>query len=255
MPTRPDDIHERITSFTNNKLPAFFKYAKDKMDNQVEEANGSFVNRLTDIIPNVRLNFRSIGLGKVDYTLLMSNPDIECRVKFTSGGKVIKEETDPMILKYIELNKKYYFKIDSCEDILHGYDKFINNSQLREYIMHKRIKDEIITELSKFGYTDSEIADILVKFLYGIKDSKHKDALWLCYGDIIYSNLQSHVRNNKKIIQCEDCGEWIEVSIKDTKSCKCPDCYSEYRKQRKLETQRMRRKKKSDQTISQNALN
>ena len=243
MPTRPDGIHEDITSFTNNKLPTFFKYAKDKTDNQVEDLNESFVNKLSTIIPNVRLNFRNIGLKKIDYTLLMDNPDIECKVKFTNNGKVIKEETDPMILKYIELNKKYYFKIDSSTIICGGT---LNNSQLKELVMFNDIKNEFLNELSKFGYTNLEISDILVKFLYHIKDSKHKDALWLCYGDIIYDNLQKHIHNTKKVIQCEDCGEWIEVSVKNTKSCKCQSCYSEYRKKKKLETQRIRRMK-SDQ--------
>ena len=27
-----------------------------------------------------------------------------------------------------------------------------------------------------------------------------------------------------KVIQCIDCGEWIEIDIKDTKSCRCDKC-------------------------------
>ena len=44
---------------------------------QVEEINYSFVNKLNNIIPNPRINCRSIGLGKIDYRLLMNNQDIE----------------------------------------------------------------------------------------------------------------------------------------------------------------------------------
>lgn len=252
MPTRPKHIHEEITSFTNNKLPTFFKYAKDKIDNQVEQPNESFVNKLSTIMPNVRLNFRNIGLDNIDYTILMNNPNIECKVKLTNGGKIIKEETDPMILKYIELNKKYYFKID-LTTVIHG--EILNNSQAKELIVFSKIKKEFLDELSKFGYTDSEISDILVKFLYHVKNNRHKDALWLCYGDIIYKNIQKHIHSNKKSIQCEDCGEWFDVSVKNNKSCKCQICYSEYRKQQKLETQRIRRKMKSEQKNNKLTLN
>ena len=43
---------------------------------------------------------------------------------------------------------------------------------------------------------------------------------------------------NTKIIQCIDCGEWFEVSVFDSATCRCADCYGDYRKQRKLETQK-----------------
>ena len=98
----------------------------------------------------------------------MHNPDIECRVDFTDRGKLIKEKTDPLIVKYCELSSKHHFQI----------------------------------------------------------------------------NL------NYKSIQCVDCGEWFDVLTKNNNTCRCPDCYEEYRKNRKLETQRARRNKmKSGQKI------
>lgn len=46
-----------------------------------------------------------------------------------------------------------------------------------------------------------------------------------------------------KTIVCVDCGKEYTVSSLANKSCRCEDCYSVYRKQRKLETQRERRNK------------
>ena len=34
--------------------------------------------------------------------------------------------------------------------------------------------------------------------------------------------------NKTKVIQCEDCGEWIEVNIKATKTKRCANCQKEY---------------------------
>jgi len=256
MPERPDDIHEDITSFTNNKLPAFFKYAKDKLDEQVELPNGSFVNRLDDIIPKVRLNFRHIGLNKPDYTLLMTDPDVKCQAEFTDKGKIIKEKTDPMILKYIELNSIVCYKINNLKDYHEA--ELINNSKLRELVMFNKIKDETLSELSKFGYTKTQIVDMLIDFSYRVKNNTRKDLLWICYGNIIYQNLKRHIHGGikTKVTQCEDCGKWFEIKSRNGNSKKCPDCYEAYRKQRKLETQRLRRMKmksevqKSDMTLN-----
>ncbi len=180
----------------------------------------------------------------------MHNPDIECRVDFTDRGKLIKEKTDPLIVKYCELSSKHHFQINLNYKENLSPD-LMKHSQIVQDLLYKNISNEIKTALSEFGYSESEIADILVKYLYGIKKSKHKVALWLCYGNIIYENIKENgCKNNHKSIQCVDCGEWFDVLTKNNNTCRCPDCYEEYRKNRKLETQRARRNKmKSGQKI------
>lgn len=245
-PTRPDDIHEKINSFTNNPLPHFFKYAKDKKGGQVCEANLSFVNKLESIIPNPRINFRKLGLGEIDYRLLMHNPDIEVDVAFTENGRLIQEETNPVIVEYHRFNKDYYLSVDSA--ICSGRnDK--SDAYMKTQLKYRRIADEIRSSLSKFGYDDVEVADILVKFLYGIKKSANKTALWLCYGDIIYDNLSQKLRLGTKEIQCVDCGKWFEVSVYDSATCRCDDCYREYRKEYKALKERERRNRLRGQTL------
>lgn len=238
MPERPKEIHDKISKYTLNKLPAFFKYAKDKSDEQVDDINNSIVNRLDNIIPNPRINTRKLGLKPIDYTKLVSNPDIECKISFDKNGKINKELTDPMIIKYCELNQKYHYKIDSNSlSFLHG--ELLTNSQLKHDVLYKKIANEIKTELSKFGYSNSEVSDILVKFLYHVKPSKYKEALWFCYGEEIVNNLKKNFKPKTKFVQCVDCGEWFETSVKNTKIYRCDNCSIEH----KRELNRLRVKK------------
>lgn len=239
-PERPSEIKELITNHTKDNLPHFFKYAKDKNDSQVVDVNGSFVNKLNDIVPNPRINCRKLGLNKIDYTLLMDNPDIDCKVVFTDKGKIIKEETDPFIVKYCELNKMHHFILENAMKVDNTFSaEVLSKSQIRHDMKYKCAYDEVKYELSQYGYNDVEIADILVKFLYGIRESKHKAVLWLCYGDIILSNLEKNVKRQTKEIQCVDCGKWFEINVKDTKACRCDECQKEYRK--KWDRERKRR--------------
>lgn len=253
-PERPDFIHDKITDFTNKRLPHFFTYAKDKTVSQVEGINNSFVNKLDSKIVNPRINSRSIGLKQIDYTKLVSNPNIECRAVFNKNGKINEELSDPMIVKYYELNQKYHFKVNmECAELTRG--DLLSNTQYKQDLFFKRIANEIRYELSQFGYCESDIVDILVKLLYDVKPSKHKSVLWFCYGRYIFENIERNIKSKTKIIQCVDCGKWIEVSVFDSAKDRCDECYDEYRKQRKLETQRERRQKqkmKSDPLTSIN---
>lgn len=242
-PERPKELHEKITAFTKGNVPHFFVYAKDKLDTQVEKVNKSFVNKLDYKIVNPKINSRSIGLKSINYKMMVSNPDIKCNVVFNKNGKINEELSDPMIVKYFELNNKYHFKINmECMDM--PKDSQLNNSQLKEVMFFNKVGNEIKTELSKFGYSDSEIADILVKLLYYVKPSSHKSVLWFCYGKYIVENLKNHFKSTTKTIQCVDCGEWFEINIKDNETCRCNECYSEYRKACVRENMKKYREKK-----------
>jgi hypothetical protein len=129
MPERPKFVKELVTSFTKENVPHFFKFAKDKEEHQVSRLNDSFVNKLNSVIPNPRINCRGLGLGKIDYKLLMSNPDIECKIVFTDRGKIIREETDPLIVKYCELSKKHSFALNNASQI----DKSFSADVLKNY--------------------------------------------------------------------------------------------------------------------------
>lgn len=243
-PERPSDVNEKIVAFTKEKLPYFFKYAKGKNDSQVVERNQSFVNKLDTMIPNPKINGRKLGLGEIDYRLMMSNPNIDFTVAFNDKGKLIKEETDPLIVKYCEFDREYYFTVDaaiSSDDEQQSSDRFA-----KKVMKYRQMSDKIKSELSQFGYSDREIADILVKFLYGIKNSKNKTVLWMCYGDYIVENLERIFKPQTKAVQCVDCGEWFEVNVFDSATCRCSNCVVEHKRElKRLKMQRYRDRKKN----------
>lgn len=250
-PERPKNVKRLIASHTDEPLPHFFTYAKDKNEHQVNKSNNSFVNKLERIIPNSRINFSKLGLGKIDYTLLMNNPDIECMVEFTESGRLVKEKTDPLIVKYCELNSKHHFALENALKFDKDFSSdSVKKSQHMQYVRCKSASEEIQKELSAFGYDDYEIADILVKYLYGIKKSKHKVALWMCYGDCIFENLERIFKPQTKAVQCVDCGKWFEVGIFDSATERCDECAKEHKRElARLRKQRQRDKQKCHATL------
>lgn len=243
MPERPEFAKESISRYTNVNVPHFFKYAKDKEDCQVEELNCSFVNKLENIIPNPRINCKYVSdckvnkLEKPDYILMMDNPEIEVKIVKSKSGQLI-DGTNPVVLKYIEKAKEYWQKINAT--FIQDYPRdALTKTQIRKEAFYNMIMSEVKYELSQFGYNDREVSDILVKYLYGIKESKYKDLLWTCYGEYILENLEKHFKLKTKTIKCADCGEWFEVGIKDTKTCRCSECTMEH----KRELARLRKQK------------
>lgn len=245
-PVRPDEIHEEIVKYTKEDLPHFFTYAKDKNEKQVVSANDSFVNRLDKLVPNPRINCRKLGLKPIDHTLMMQNPDIEVKAEIC-GSRIVKENTDPLIVKFCELSSKYHFVLDASLKVDHGASvDIMKKLQYGQSAKCQMACDEIKNELSQFGYTDEEVADILVKFMYHLRNSKRKVTLWLCYGDIIYANLEKNVKRTVKEVHCIDCGKWFEVprDRKHNKTCRCSECDEEYkREQARLKKQRYRERK------------
>lgn len=213
MPERPEWFTPIVSKFTNDKLPAFFEYAKDKDKSQVKNRNQSFVNKIYDRIPNKPINTRRMNFGKIDYKVMMENSSIICS----------KEVSD----LYDELNKQYRYMINMK-------DEYIDNLR---YVACK-IRDEF----GKFGYSDETITDMLIEYLYG-KGKRYKQLLWFCYGQYIVNNLEKNINVKKnKIIQCVDCGEWFEVDI-NSKKIRCDACNTIHRKQVKLDTWNKNREK------------
>lgn len=231
-PERPKKVHDKICELTNVPLPHFFKYAKDKEDWQVDDKTDSLVNKFDDLFINPRFEFRKLKLEKPDYRYLMSNIGQTCNVSFLPNGKVDKNNTDPMIVKFNELNKKFYFKLN--KNMINVYRVMTTKANVRQDVIYRRIVKQVKSELSKFGYSNKEIADILVLYLYKLRDSRHKVLLWVCYGDILYKNLTKYFKQKRKSVQCVDCGNWFYAGIKSTTIKRCEKCAKNIKKSANL---------------------
>lgn len=195
MPERPEWFKPIVSKFTNEKLPAFFEYAKDKEKSQVKKRNDSFVNKIYDRIPNKPINTTGMKLGKIDYRVMMTNSSVIC-------SKEVSE-------LYDRLNKEYRYMINMKDE----------HADNMRYIACK-----IREEFGKFGYCEETIADMLIEYLYG-RDKRYKQLLWFCYGQYVVNNLEKNIEVKRtKFIQCIDCGEWFEVDVKNNETCRCHDC-------------------------------
>ena len=245
MPVRPDEIDKQISTLVRVKTPHFFVYAKDKDESQVEAVSGSVVDRLEQMIPNKRLAFKSNNIGIFDYRMLLSR-------------KLPKSyRADPMVIKlYDEVANTYRFQVSLYDDEENfGYIK---------YLAMKKFSETYIP--------DEEICDMLILYLFRDFPNKRKSLFWLCFGDIVFSNLKNNIlpdsrvcekcggrfesddpqrklcdrcRNyqvvGKKLLECIDCGDHFEVDARCMKKVRCDRCQKEYRK----EWERQYRRKRS----------
>ncbi len=207
-PIRPTHIKKEIKKYTQDKLPYFFIYAKNKERYQVEKRNKSTVNMLKDIIPNDKINFESIGLNNFNCKMLMYYDDVD----------INSDEAQLIINKYNELDLKKYFMLNRKD----SEEKYTNI-----FYTYQLIKEEIysINDNHKF------IVDVLVKYLYKKKKTKYKTTLWSCFGDEIVDNIQRNIRIklSEGYIQCESCNKLIKPKSNRQKFCR--NCWKEKEKE------------------------
>lgn len=212
-PEFPHEVNKRISKYTGSKLPAFFEFAKDKVKDKVLERNESFVNKIFDRIPDKAINTRGLKLDDIVYTKMMSNPNVLC----------LKEVSD----LYFNLNQQYRYMINMK-------DENVDNL--------KHVAISIREQFNQLGYSDKDIADMLVQYLYK-GNKRYKQLLWFCYGNCIVENLKQNVKiNQTKFVQCIDCDEWFEVDARNQSKNRCDSCYKVYRRKQKTETMRILRK-------------
>lgn len=270
MPVRPKEIDKIIKKYTKLSLPAFFKYVKDKTDEQVGAVNGSLVNKLDSIIPNVRINMRKLKINKPDPMMMMYRPyaDFDYHYKLDEHNNIIEEETAPLIVAFHHIMTEYSLRFISISELGNNALGYKRNEMTQDEATNYKyggIIKEIREELSHYGYNLNDTVDILVKYSYE-RELDSKKILWLCYGEEIYNNLEPSVRhkdlldrrlginnksNRKREVQCVDCGEWFFANIRAGSTCRCEECTIEHNKIKKhSENQRYRQRLKKCEKIA-----
>lgn len=246
MPEEPDEVKVSMRNFTKRNVPHFFMYAKDKDERQVENVNGSLVNRFEQLIPSPKISIKDIRdgkrrkIGKPDYRLLMHNPNMKIDTDINKH---------PVIIKYNELVRTYSYKLNAISENCSLPAEIKMKSKIKQQLLYKNIIEDVTNEIAELGFSDVDVVDILVKYLYcDKKDSDRKDLLWACYGDIVLDNLKSNKNkcNFSKDVQCVDCGKWFYIDKKDNNICRCLDCRQEHKRElKRLEMKRYRDKKRN----------
>lgn len=200
MPPRPADKNEIIKPLIRGKLPHYFKYAKDKTNEQVEPPNQSFMNRLPEHVNGWMMKKNSKGeetetikikycktVGKFDYRMLMKE-----------GVDYTVQEDHPVIQAYNYWNAhnqeaKDTFDID-CNCNIDDEDLYAFNF-IREQILN-------------LGYGVDYTVNSLVAYAYTVKPSSLKKMLWSCFGAEIVENLKANTPKLGKI--CPICGKRVQ---------------------------------------------
>ncbi|MGN8648370.1 hypothetical protein ACTNEO_20185 [Gracilibacillus sp. HCP3S3_G5_1] len=242
MPTVPEEVEEKINQLTDGKLPHFFKYAKDKKEDQinplmdvdsfkgldVEEQNQyidnlSTVNKLEYIIEKKRVYFSKV-VDDFDFRMLMKKK------------KVVKVN-QTIIDEYNRFNRKKKWSINKELKIS---SDVTNLTQLQVY-------DAIRKALLKIEPDINKVVDTLVQYLYIDKPDSKKSTLWESFGDILLNNLRHNIDNETEI--CEDCNNRFR-KVNKNKVC-CDKCDKKRKnKEAKERMRNKRRKEKLNKKIS-----
>lgn len=211
----------------------------------MEAINHSCVNRLRTMIPRKSLKFKFDGMGDFDYRTLMNDPNIRIDTRVTR--------------KFAALSREYKFNYN------------LNNNNDNEQYIASYIRKSMLDT----GYPESDIVDMLVKELFGVRKTKKKLVFWSCYGDVVLANIQNNIDKNfvacnkcgarfyksykteavcancksrdvdkskTKTLICIDCGTSFEVKSSNKKTIRCRECQnSETRRQKTFNDRKYRR--------------
>lgn len=199
------------------------------------------------MIPRKSLKFKFDGMSEFDYRTLMNDPNIRIDTRVTR--------------KFAALSREYKF----------NYNLNSNNDN-EQYIASYIRKSMLDT-----GYSESDIVDMLVKELFGVRKTKKKLVFWSCYGDVVLANIQNNIDKNfvtcnkcgarfyksykteavcancksrdvdkskTKTLICIDCGTPFEVKNSNTRSVRCLNCQKAIYKERSRVSMLMLRKSK-----------
>ena len=211
----------------------------------MEAINHSCVNRLRTMIPRKSLKFKFDGMSEFDYRTLMNDPNIRIDTRVTR--------------KFAALSREYKFNYN------------LNNNNDNEQYIASYIRKSMLDT----GYPESDIVDMLVKELFGVRKTKKKLVFWSCYGDVVLANIQNNIDKNfvtcnkcgtrfyksykteavcancksrdvdkskTKTLICIDCGTSFEVKSSNKKTIRCRECQnSETRRQKTFNDRKYRR--------------
>ena len=206
--TPPKEIKTIISKYVNKKLPAFFEFAKDKGEDQVELPNDCIVNRIKTLYPDSEFKLIFEDKSRFDYRMLMNNPEI-----------IVDEK------------------------VLRAYSDIVSTAKLKKHkeeTNNSTVIADIIAVMQQFDYAQFEICDMLIKDMFCdrtvFKDNRNKEFFFAVYGDIVYENILANKLKYGYI--CVDCG----VNIKRVNGkCRCDECQKKYRTKYYAENKRKNR--------------
>lgn len=196
-----------MKSYTKNKLPAFFEFAKDKSKDQVEKSNDSTMNRISKSIPSSRISYCKT-ISKFDYRMLMNQKE---EFTISSDSEIIKT--------YDYWNTHQYLFNSTTEDRVNKEETY----------MYQQIREKVLKSTEK---SLDYVINTLVTYLYTVRPNSKKKILWGAFGREIVGNLKVNTVNLGKI--CPQCGKRFKAG-KDSQVYCGEKCFRESRKRKSKE--------------------
>lgn len=188
MPLRPDFVKKIIKGKTCKKVPYFFRYAKNKLDAQVEDANQSAMNRISAAVSKSKISWRYL-VRKFDYHMLMDHTipvewvDVECRD----------------IYEWYNVRQNLFFNLD--EEFQKGASQ--------ELYVYRYLRSEIERKIAG-KCSINYFVNAVVYYLYTERKCSKKKLLWNAFGDIVVNNLKNNTKHLGAI--CPICGNRCDVN-------------------------------------------
>lgn len=193
----PKEINEIIKKYTKAKVPDFFQYAKDKEKNQVEPINASVMNRISCSIPDSKIKF-SKSISKFDYRMLM-NQDYDFSVS----------EDNPVIKSYDYWNTRQY-----------QFNEQEENKKDQDLYKYQQMRKKIIEDSGKEIHY---IVNTLVAYLYTVRKTSAKKALWACFGDVIFADIKKNLEEKDIGKICPVCGKRFKQTTRGQRTQCCSE--------------------------------
>ncbi len=216
LPKKPDDILQRLSPYTQAKVPYFFMEAKQKSRKQVAPINNSTVNRIRGLLPAMKLNFNWDSCGKFDWRMLCS-----------STALPRNDITQKIIDVYKRRSRGMKFRIDD------------ETNESNRYFLCEQLR----TDLLAIHPDPHFVCDVLVRELFDPRrSSKRKTVFWECFGGEVVEHLQKNVDQNQKM--CVHCGKRFYRESRN--QVQCPACaerqWRKYNSKKQREYRKNRRK-------------
>jgi hypothetical protein len=164
----PNKYKEILSEVEKVKLPYFFKYAKDKKEDNLDKLNGSVCNMLNELIKNPRFDFKNEVFGKFDYKMLMNNKDIDIDTEL--AGQIITE------YRTLDLRKNF---------VLNVYHK--------EYTNYRGVYSDIQNKIAEICEDSFYVCDVIWEYLCTYRYTNKKTTFWECWGDVAHYNLTKNL--------------------------------------------------------------
>lgn len=243
-------IEKELIDFIDKKTK--IKYIPSKWNISISRAIAKAKKQPQVMIENVIITksemnkiqqLDTVHLQRVAFTLL-------CLAKY--HNQVFDKNNNWTNCSLVELfklsnvsNKKYYERLDLIRTLYQkGYIKYsqknTNTNICVDFIDNNSDSEVFITDMRELGKQYMQYCgDRYIKCescgkLFRPKTNNSK----FC------KDCRGYIKQSMKTLVCVDCGKEFEVSGDDKRTTRCEDCYKTYRSQRKLETQRERRKSK-----------